>query len=75
MRTPDCLARWTRTCEWSWKHPSREYRVSYAVCGNRILWDAWLGTTTKTAMPEQVEGGLPEAIDAVIACRQHAAAA
>lgn len=46
--------------------------MSYAICGDRIVWDCWLGLTTKTDMPEQVDGGLATALDAVNACRRHA---
>jgi hypothetical protein len=49
--------------------------VSFAICGDKTLWDCWWGVTTKTAMPEQVDGGLATALDAVIACRRHASAA
>lgn len=72
MQTPDCLRKWTRIVPVAWKHPTREYRVSYAICGDKVLWDAWFGVTTKTAMPEQVDGGLATALDAVNACKRHA---
>jgi hypothetical protein len=49
--------------------------VSFAICGDKTLWDSWHGQTTKTSMPEQVDGGLTSALDAVIACRRHASAA
>ena len=72
MQTPGCLKNWTPTCPYAWKHPDREYRVSYAICGDKTLWDAWYGQTTKTAMPEQVDGGLETAALAIQACKQHA---
>lgn len=71
MQTPECLKHWDRVGRYAWKHPDREYRVSYAICGDRIVWDCWLGQTTKAAMPLQVDGGLETAADAVKACRRH----
>ena len=72
MQTPRCLARWNVTSAYSWKHPGREYHVSYAMVGDRIAWDAWFGSTTRTTVAELIDGGLESAEAAVDACKRHA---
>lgn len=69
MQPPDCLKGWTRSSRYSWRDGN--YSVSVAKA-DRIVWDAWVGMTTRTSVAEQIDGGLASADEAVAACRRHA---
>lgn len=71
MQPPDCLKHWLVTSPTSFKHPRREYHVSFAIVPRGTVWDAWAGSTSFTKVAEQVAGGLGSAAEAVAACRKH----